>query len=398
VSTSTVLRGRAIVGGLVRSGVSVEIEDGRIGSVAVERRGGPAGRTVRQLEDDLVLAPGFVDIHVHGAGGANAMEGPDAIGDMARTLAARGVTSFLPTAVSAPLDRLAAFAADVAEAMKAPDPLASTVLHANLEGPALDPGHAGAHAHAALVDPAVVAAAFARDPAAWGPVRVMTVAPERPGGLDLVRLLAARGIVASVGHSGASYAQAVAAYDAGARSTTHLFNAMTGLTHRGPGLALAALLDPRPAVELIADGLHVDPAMWPLVRRLAGSRVVLVSDALPGAGTAGDQAFRIGGLEVTVRDGRATLADGTLAGSMILLADAVIRYVAHGASLAEAVAAASTRPAKLVGARRKGRLARGADADLVALRDDGSVARVWLRGRELDPGQVPAGEPASRPG
>ena len=159
---------------------------------------------------------------------------------------------------------------------------------------------------------------------------------------------------------------------------------MTGLTHRGPGLALAALLDPRPAVELIADGLHVDAAMWPLVRRLAGGRVVLVSDALPDAGLAGDRTFRLGGLEVTVRDGRATLADGTLAGSMILLADAVVRYVAHGASLAETVGAASTRPARLVGARRKGRLVRGADADLVALRPDGSVARVWLRGRELE--------------
>jgi N-acetylglucosamine-6-phosphate deacetylase len=233
------------------------------------------------------------------------------------------------------------------------------------------------------VDPAVVVAAFTRDPAAWEAVKVVTVAPERPGGLDLVRLLASRGIVASIGHSGASYAQAVAAYDAGARSTTHLFNAMTGLTHRGPGLALAALLDRRPAVELIADGLHVDATMWPLVRRLAGGRVVLVSDALPDAGLAGDRTFSLGGLEVGVRDGRATLADGTLAGSMILLADAVVRYVAHGASLAETVAAASTRPARLVGARRKGRLVKGADADLVALRPDGSVARVWLRGREL---------------
>lgn len=385
MTTSTFLRGRAIIGGVERPDIVVDLIDGRIGSVVPGRPGGGAERGAQRLGDDLVLAPGFVDIHVHGADGANAMGGPDAIRHMGRTLAARGVTAFLPTAVSAPLDRLATFAGDVARVMRASDPQGATVLNANLEGPALDPGHAGAHAHAALVDPAVVAAAFTHDPAAWDAVRVVTVAPERPGGLDLVRLLAARGMVASIGHSGASYAQALAAYDAGARSTTHLFNAMTGLTHRGPGLALAALLDPRPAVELIADGLHVDAAMWPLVRRLAGSRVVLVSDALPDAGLAGDRTFRLGALEVTVRDGRATLADGTLAGSMILLADAVVRYAAQGASLAETAAAASTRPARLVGARRKGRIVRGADADLVALRPDGSVARVWLRGRELDP-------------
>lgn len=381
--TSSRLRGRAIVGGVERPDVVIEVVDGRIAGVLDARLGGAAARGAQQLPGDLVLAPGFVDIHVHGAGGANAMDGPDAIRQMARTLAARGVTSFLPTAVSAPLDRLAAFAGEVGWARDEADAEGASVLHANLEGPALDPGHAGAHAHSALVDPAAVVAAFTRDPAAWEAVKVVTVAPERPGGLNLVRLLAARGIVASIGHSGASYAQALAAYDAGARSTTHLFNAMTGLTHRGPGLALAALLDPRPAVELIADGLHVDAAMWPLVRRLAGGRVVLVSDALPDAGLAGDRTFRLGGLEVTVRGGRATLADGTLAGSMILLADAVARYVAHGASLAETVGAASTRPARLVGARRKGRIARGADADLVALRPDGSVGRVWLRGREL---------------
>ena len=189
--------------------------------------------------------------------------------------------------------------------------------------------------------------------------------------------------MASVGHSGATFGEAIAAYDAGARSTTHLFNAMTGLAHRAPGVALAALLHSRPAVELIADGLHVDAALWPLVRRLVGSRLVLVSDALSGAGLIGDQALRLGELEVTVHDGRATLADGTLAGSIALLADGVVHFVAPGNPLAGTVVAASTEPARLLGARRKGRIARGADADLVALRKDGSVARVWLRGREL---------------
>ena len=287
MTISSRLRGRAIVGGVERRDVVVDVVDGRVTSVVDARLGGAVARGAQRLSDELILAPGFVDIHVHGAGGANAMDGPEAIRHMARTLAAHGVTSFLPTAVSAPLDLLATFAGEVGLVRGSSVPDGATVLDANLEGPGLDPGHAGAQAPAALVDPAIVAAAFTRDAAAWKAVRVVTVAPERPGGLDLVRLLAARGIVASIGHSGASYAQAATAYDAGARSTTHLFNAMTGLTHRGPGLALAALLDPRPAVELIADGLHVDAAMWPLVRRLAGGRVVLVSDALPDAGLAG---------------------------------------------------------------------------------------------------------------
>lgn len=378
MSAAIALRGRAVIGPGVRADVVVGIVDGRL-------HGGVASRGER-LEEDLVLAPGFLDIHIHGAGGASVMDGPEAIRHVARTLAGRGVTSFLPTAVSAPLERLAAFVRDVATVMANPDPAGAAILGANLEGPALDPAHAGAHDPAVLVDPTVVAAAFRHDPASWAAVRVVTLAPERPGGLDLVRLLAARGIVASVGHSGASFRQAIAAYDAGARSTTHLFNAMTGLAHRAPGVALAALLDPRPAVELIADGLHVDAALWPLVRRLVGGRLVLVSDALPGAGLVGDQAFRLGELEVMVHDGRATLADGTLAGSIALLADGVIRFVGPGGTLAQTVAAASTGPARLLGARRKGRIARGADADLVALRENGSVARVWLRGRELDLG------------
>jgi N-acetylglucosamine-6-phosphate deacetylase len=211
---------------------------------------------------------------------------------------------------------------------------------------------------------------------------VITIAPELPGAVELIERLAGSGVVVSLGHSAATLDDARRGYAAGARSTTHLFNAMSGIAHRAPGMALAALLDPRPAVELIADGVHVDRALWPLVRALAGSRVVLVSDALAAAYAPAGR-YRLGGLELVVADGRATLLDGTIAGSTITLADAVARFVASGATVAEAVLAASTRPARLVGAARKGRIARGADADLVALRTDGTVARVWRAGMEL---------------
>ena len=392
MGASFVLRARALVGRTIRPDVVVSVVRDRIESVADAAAAGAVARRAERLPDGFVLAPGFLDLHLHGAGGASVMEGPDAIRHVAATLARHGVTSFLPTAVAAPLERLAAFSADVEAVMAGQGAAGADILGANLEGPALDPDHAGAHDRNVLVDPSVVLSAFSDRPASWGAVRVVTLAPERPGGLDLIRFLAARGIVASVGHSGATFLETIAAYDAGARSTTHLFNAMSGLAHRAPGVALAALVDRRPAVELIADGAHVDPALYPLVRRLAASRVMLVSDALAPAGTHGDRTFDLGGLLVTLHDGRATLEDGTRAGSTMLLSAAVGRYARSGGSagaspdslLAGALVAASTRPARLLGTPAKGRIARGADADLVALGEDGTVARVWHAGRELD--------------
>jgi N-acetylglucosamine-6-phosphate deacetylase len=381
VSAWILLRGPAVVGRTVRPDVLISVADGRIRSVLDASESNADARRAERVGDGLVIAPGWVDGHIHGAAGADVMDGVDAIRHVGEALA-RGVTSWLPSAVAAPLERLAPFSQHVAEAAYWRDGVIAHVLGAHLEGPALDPAHRGAHDPSALVDPSVVAAAFRRSAGDWAAVRIVTLAPERPGGLDLVRLLAERGIVASVGHTGATHDEARAAYDAGATSTTHLFNAMTGLEHRSPGAALAALLHPGAFVELIADGVHVDPALFALVRALAGSRLVLVSDAVAAAATeAGSQT--IASTPLTVRDGRATLADGTLAGSMLTLAESAVRFRAAGASLVETVLAGSTRPARLAGARGKGRIARGADADLVAIRDDATVARVWRAGTEL---------------
>jgi N-acetylglucosamine-6-phosphate deacetylase len=393
------LRGTAVIGGRL-VGTVVGIRDGHIVSLEADDPRPAADR----VGDDLVIAPGFIDVHVHGGVGVDVTEGPAAIARLAAALATRGVTSFVPTAVSAPLAELAAFAAAVstarlaAEASDAGGPgtrrpvrrratanagPSARILGANLEGPAIDPAHRGAHDPAAIVDPAVLAVAWRERPGDWSEVRAVTLAPERPGGLDLVRLLAGRRVVASIGHTGATFAEAEAAYRAGATSTTHLFNAMSGLDHRAPGTAAAALADGRAFAELIADGSHVDRALWPLLWRILGPRLLLVSDGIAAVGV-GDGSFRLGGGTITVRGGRATRPDGTLAGSTITVADAVANLVAAGLTLPRAVAAATLAPARLLRRRGLGRIAVGAAADLVLLDAAGLVRRTMIGGAWLD--------------
>lgn len=376
-----VARGRLVVGDDVLPGRLVA-ERGRIVSIEPD----PAAA------DGPYLVPGFVDLHVHGWGGHDAMGGPAALDGMARALLRRGVTSFLPTAVAAGLEVLARFADGVRGWIPGAPPDGAVPLGFDLEGPFLAPSRHGAHDPALLREPASVGSAELA-PLLDG-LRVITVAPELPGALELIGRLAARGVVVSLGHSEATLDEARAGYAAGARSTTHLFNAMSGVDHRRPGLAVAALADDAAAVELIADGHHVHPGLWPIVARAKpADRLVLVSDALAAAGTVpegGVGSTTIGGLAVEIRGGRATLAGtggaggGTLAGSLIALDDAVRNLVGAGIPLPRAVAAASTTPAALLGAGDRGRLAVGALAHLVELDDRLRVRRVTLGERWLD--------------
>jgi N-acetylglucosamine-6-phosphate deacetylase len=301
---------------------------------------------------------------------------------MARALLRRGVTSFLPTAVTAPLAALTAFADRVREWIPTAPADGAEPLGFNLEGPFLAPAKRGAHAEAHLQVPAAVARADI-EPTIGG-LRLITVAPELDRGTDLIRWLRDRGVEVSVGHSAATVDEARAGYAAGARSTTHLFNAMSGIDHRSPGVAVAALLEDDAYVELIADGIHVHPTVWPLITRLKPrDRVLLVSDALAVAGT-GDGRGRIGELEIEVVDGRATLAGtDTLAGSVIALDAAVRNLAAAGVPLPDAVAAASRNPLGLLGVTDRGRLAEGQLADLVELDEDLTVRRVMRGGTWL---------------
>jgi N-acetylglucosamine-6-phosphate deacetylase len=215
-------------------------------------------------------------------------------------------------------------------------------------------------------------------------MRVITIAPELPGALELIGWLRARGVAISLGHSAATFEEARAGYAAGATSTTHLFNAMTGVDHRAPGLAVAALLDDKVWVELIADGVHVSPVLWPVITRLKPvDRLLLVSDAIALAGT-GDGRGTLGELDVEVAGGRVTLAGtSTLAGSVLSLDVAVANLVAAGIPLPDAVAAASRNPLALLGVTNRGRIAVGQRADLVELDEGLNLRRVMRAGEWL---------------
>lgn len=325
------------------------------------------------------IAPGFVDVHVHGGGGHDAMGGRDALDGMARHLLRRGVTSFLPTAVAAPLDDLYRFVDDVRDWMPVAPADGAEPLGSNLEGPWLAQARKGAHDPAFLRAPTDL---FVADlEAHLDGLRLVTVAPELPGALELIAWLSGRGVAVSLGHSDATADEAHAGYAAGGTSTTHLFNGMSGVDHRKPGLAVAALTDDTAYTELIADGVHVHPALWPLIARLKPvDRLVLVSDAVPLAGM-GDGRGRMSGLEVEVVGQRATLAGtSTLVGSVIALDDAVRNLVGAGAALPVVVAAASRNPLALLGLTDRGRIAVGQRADLIELDDDMRVGRVMRGG------------------
>jgi N-acetylglucosamine-6-phosphate deacetylase len=373
MAESGIVSGRLVIADDVVVG-RLEVAGGRIAAIEPDPAAG-AGPWV---------VPGFIDVHVHGWGGHDAMGGPDALSGMARALAAHGVTSFLPTAVTAPMGKLAEFAESVRRWSPSAPADGAEPLGFDLEGPFLNAAKKGAQDPAALRDPA---SATEDDlaPLLEG-LRVITIAPELPGALDLIRRLAASGVRVSLGHSAATVPESRAGYAAGARTTTHLFNAMVGVVHREPGLALAALLDDEAWVELIADGHHVDPALWPLIWRLKpAGRLLLVSDAIALAGSGRDRGM-LGALEVRVDGDRATLVHGgALAGSVIALDTAVRNMVAAGATLAYASRAASGNPADLLGLTDRGRLAPGLRADLVELDERLFVRRVMRAGEWLTP-------------
>jgi len=346
----------------VRPGELV-VENGRI--AAVGERSGAAD--VLDLGRRPVL-PGYIDLHVHGGGGAQCnTDDPDEVLSMARFHATRGTTALLATTVAASIEELEAALAAIAVCTGRAG--GAAVLGGHLEGPFISRRRPGAMDPAVFIEPdRRLLERLLR--AGDGTVRMMTIAPELPGALDMIRALVAAGVIASVGHSDASYDETRAAVGAGARCATHTFNAMPALHHREPGL-LGAVLDLNELTcELICDGIHVHPAALRLAFRVKGlSRATLVTDAMQAAGMP-DGVYRLGGARVTVSSGRAEIAGGgSIAGSTLTMDGAVANAVAFlGISLAQAAVLAAGNPARLLGiGHRKGAIAPGFDADLTIL-------------------------------
>jgi N-acetylglucosamine-6-phosphate deacetylase len=327
------------------------------------------------------VLPGFIDVHVHGGGGAQCnTDDADEIHRVARFHAERGTTALLATTMAAPVDELVRAVDAIRVAARAPAAGCAEVLGAHLEGPFLSLRWAGAMDPTRLLEPDP---AIAERLVGAGGVRSMSLAPELPGALEVVRALAAAGIVVSIAHTDATYEDANAAVAAGARAVTHTFNAMRLLHHRDPGVLAAALGNDALTCELICDGVHVDPAVVALLVRLKGpTRTVLVTDAILAAGLP-DGDYLLGDRPIQVAGGRASLPDSdTLAGSTLTMDHALRNVVAFaGVPVEEAARMAATTAAELLGITdRKGILAAGRDADLVILDSDLSVAGVIARG------------------
>lgn len=333
-----------------------------------------------------VLAPGFIDLHGHGGGGASVDDGAEAIATALATHRAHGTTRSVLSLVAAPLAELRSSISIIADLTET-DPL---VLGSHAEGPFLAPARRGAHAPEHLQAPGQDAIDSLIE-AGRGTLRQVTIAPELPGGLEAVRRLVDAGVRAAVGHTEADAETARAAFDAGASILTHAFNAMPGIHHREPGPVVAAMRDQRVTLELVLDGQHVVPDVARIAFEGAPGRIALVTDAMAAAGAA-DGDWQLGSLAVTVRDGLATLrGTDTIAGST-LTQDRALRIAVEevGLSLVDAVAALTLVPARALGLDsggagrpRLGRLAAGHAADAVALDEQLRVEAVWGDGRRI---------------
>ena len=344
---------------------SVTVDGGRIVEV------GPAAGTpvpagaARIDAGGRALAPGFIDLQLNGAFGHDFTADPSTIWDVAGRLPRYGVTAFLPTVITSPLEQVEA-AMKVVTGGRPRDFRGAAPLGVHAEGPFLNVKKKGAHNQQYLLPPA------APDVAGWSPasgMRLVTMAPELPGALDVIKALTARGIVVSTGHSMATYDEAVAGFDAGARYGTHLFNAMPSLGHRDPGLPGALLADDRMTVGFIADGVHTHRSIIALVWKMLGPRrMSLVTDAMAALGMPAGQ-HRLGDYDVVVDATSARLADGTLAGSILELDQALRNLIEiTGCSLSEALETMTSTPARLLGLdHERGRIAPGYAADLVLL-------------------------------
>jgi N-acetylglucosamine-6-phosphate deacetylase len=375
---TTTLFGRAFVGGAIRDRTAIVIDDDQIATIADD---------VHPHEDavhvDGVIVPGFIDVHVHGGDGADFMDASEeAVARVASFHARHGTTALAATTLSGSREAIRDAVSCIAHVARLRPNTAAEICGIHLEGPYINIHRAGAQ-NVGSIRPAdihEVAALLAQAPnLRW----IITLAPELEGARALIEHFKDR-VLFSIGHTAADYAEAVLALQWGAAHFTHLFNAMTGVHHREPGTAGAALVSPDATAELIADGIHVHPAILRMAAAALPKRIALVTDAVRAAGMP-DGTYKLYEHEFSVTHGAARLGDGTLAGSVLTMQRAVQNMVELAGLPIEMVLPLATEvPARLLGiSDRKGRIAAGYDADLVVLSPRFDVERVWLRGHEI---------------
>lgn len=335
--------------------------------------------------DDYIL-PGFVDLQVNGSHGIDVMNASaNDLATLSGHLAREGTTAWMPTAVTAPIEKIAQVQDSIATAFENSrrDESTAAILGMHLEGPFISPLRLGAHPTLNL-EPR--GDAFERV-LAMSALRLITLAPELVGGLDAIRRLTARNVVVSIGHTNATLDEANAGIDAGARMFTHLFNAMRPLNHRDPGIIAAALAPSAALAAIIPDAVHVHPAILRLAYAARGrSGLILVTDKVALAQTSGSEKTekKVGRARATIRDGAARLDDGTLAGSIISMLDGVRVMVEKAeVTIGDAAVMAATNPARLIGANDRGQIQVGARADLVLLSPTLELGSVFIAGREI---------------
>jgi N-acetylglucosamine-6-phosphate deacetylase len=350
----------ALVDGLLVKG-DVEVLDGRVSAVGVAGRNGHG-----------VAVPGYVDLQVNGFGGVDFLDADaDGYRKAGEALLETGVTAYLPTLITSPEQQILAAMREVPISEARP-----RILGMHLEGPFLSPNRLGTHEASSRRDPDLALLERLLDS---GPVRLMTLAPELPGATELIDRLLERGVAVSLGHTDATAEQANAAFDRGARSVTHLFNAMRPFLHRDPGIVGAALAREDVVVWVIVDGIHLAPETVQVTWHAARERIALVTDAITGAGVA-DGSYSLGNLDVQVHEGTVRGPDGVLAGSVLTMDEAVRNLHALGVPFEEAIAAATTTPARVLGEPELGRLDVGLPADLVILNEGLEIERVLVGG------------------
>lgn len=354
----------------------IEIEDGKILRV---------GKDLPRKEEDLAVdcagsytvVPGFVDVHIHGCAGADTCDATrEALEAMAAFLLAHGVTSFCPTTMTTSRETIQAALLAAKDMMDHPMEGGARVVGVNMEGPFIAKERKGAQKEEDILPPDFpLFQRFYEE--SGGIVRLVDVAPEQPGGLDFVEK-ASQLCTVSIAHTTADYDQAKAAFDKGVTHATHLFNAMSGLHHRKPGVVGAVFDDSRVRGELICDGFHIHPAVLRAAFRLLGDRAVIVSDSMRANGMPEGEAFDLGGQMVTVHQGKALLPDGTIAGSVTNLHQEIKNLVSFGVPFEQAVKAATLLPARAIGLDGEiGSIAPGKRADLVVLDENLDIAAVY---------------------